>query len=83
MNPHGENGSMGNSAQQQLGEGFGKQGNVELSGLETNFHSGNGSVVESEVTPTPLPCGKPRPPIERVGATTAFLDHPFEDIVLL
>ena len=64
---------MGNSSHQPLGEGSGNQGNVELSGLETNSHSGNGGAVESDAATTPLPCGKPRPPIERTGTPTKEL----------
>ena len=57
---------MGNSFQQQLGEGSVRQGNVEMMGLDYNSHSGNGGAVESDPATTPLPCGKPRPPIERL-----------------
>ena len=68
LNLHGENGSMGNSSQQQLGRKIWKSRQCwNHCGLEASSHSGNGGVVDPDATTTPLPCGKPRPPIERVG----------------
>ena len=53
--PHGGNGSLGTNP------------HIEQTGLDLNSHSGNGGVMESYAATTPLPCGKPRPPIERTG----------------
>ena len=76
FNPHGGNGNMGNQSQQQLGERSGNQGTVETPGLETYSHSGNGGGVELDATTTPLPCGKPRPPIERTGTPIKGVTNP-------
>ena len=53
--PHGGNGNLGTTP------------HIEQMGLDVNSYSGNGGAVESDTTASPLPCGKPRPPIERVG----------------
>ena len=54
MTPHGGNGNLGTTP------------HIEQMGLDVNSHSGNGA-VESDTSASLLPCGKPRPPIERVG----------------
>ena len=53
-NSHGQNGSVGTP------------GHIELDGLGGNPHLENGEAMEANQTDR-LPCGKPKPPIERAG----------------
>ena len=54
-NSHGQNGDDGSPP------------HIEMAGMEGNSHGENGAVVE--VSPSDrLPCGKPKPPVERAGA---------------
>ena len=65
---HSNNGEGENSSTPHGGNwGLGTNPHIEQMGLNLNSHSGNGGGLESDTATTPLPCGKPRPPTERIG----------------
>ena len=81
---HEGQGSLGNSHAQNGDAG--SPGHVELAGMEGNPHSENGAAVEVNHNDR-LPCGKPKPPIERAGApvrdltlTTWLLRSQFQQV---
>ena len=72
--PHHEGqGNLGNSHAQNGDAG--SPGHIELPGMEGNPHSENGAAVEVNHNDR-LPCGKPKPPIERAGAPVRDLTLP-------
>ena len=73
-NSHGQNGDVGSP------------GHIELDGLGGNPHYENGATMEVNQNDR-LPCGKPKPPIERAGApvrdltlTTWLLRSQFQQV---
>ena len=72
--PHTDNGEHGNSNLSQGQNGnMGTSPQIELAGLDANSHSGNGEAVDTDPSNNLLPCGKPKPPIERTGTPTKEL----------
>ena len=65
---HSNNGEHGNStpSQGQNGNG-GTSPHIEVTGLDGNSHLGSGEAVDTDPSNDLLPCGKPKPPIERIG----------------
>ena len=65
---HSNNGEQGNSIppQRQNGNG-GTLPNVDGTGPDITSHVGNGETGDMDPTNDLLPCGKPKPPIERTG----------------
>ena len=64
---HSHNEGQGNSTNSHgQNENVGTPAHIELEGLGGNPHLGNGESMESDQTDR-LPCGKPKPPIERAG----------------
>ena len=71
---HSNNGEHGNSSLSQGQNGnMGTSPHIELVGLDGNSHSGNGEAVDTDPSNNLLPCGKPKPPIERTGTPTREL----------
>ena len=65
---HSNNGEYGNSTTFQGQNGnMGTPNHIESSGLDRNSHSGNGESADPDPSNEFLPCGKPKPPIERTG----------------
>ena len=72
-NPHSQNEGLGNFTNPHAQNGnAGIPGLIELDGTGGEPHLGNGEAVEANQAER-LPCGKPKPPIERAGATVKDL----------
>ena len=72
-NPHSQNDGQGNFTNSQNQNGnTGTPGLIELDRAGGEPHLGNGEAVEATQAER-LPCGKPKPPIERAGATVKDL----------